>query len=356
MTGPGRVYTGDCLVPGVFLVFWRGGDNNSMTKYIIRRILNLIPILLGVSLVVFLIVHLAPGDPITIMLGEQATPEEIARLQRVYGFDQPLHIQYFRWLGNALRGDLGRSIRQWQPVTHLIFQRLGATFELALMAIFIAILIAIPLGILAAVKQSSWVDFTSMVGSLIGISMPSFWLGLMLLTYIALHVPFFPVFGRDASFVAGLIQLFTRGSGTELYQAIRFLALPAMSLGTAVAALLTRLTRSSMLEVLGQDYIRTARAKGLNERLVLFRHALKNAMLPVVTVLGLQLGVLLGGAVVTETVFAWPGVGRLIVNSISQRDFPIIQAGTLMLAVIFSLVNLIVDISYSYLNPRIRYD
>lgn len=327
-----------------------------MYKYIIRRILNLIPIFFGVSLIVFLIVHLAPGDPVTIMLGEEATEESIERLKRVYGLDQPLHIQYFRWLGNVLQGDMGRSIRQWRPVTELIFERLGATFELAFMSIFIAVMIAIPLGILSAVRQGSWVDFSSLLASLIGISMPNFWLGLMLLTYLGLRFDFFPLFGRDISLMQGLIEFFSRGSLSSIIHALRYLLLPAVALGTASAALITRLTRSSMLEVLRQDYIRTARAKGLNERVIIFRHALKNALLPVITVLGLQIGFLLGGAVVTETVFAWPGIGRLIVNSITQRDFPIIQAGTLFLAVLFSVVNLLVDISYGYLNPKIRYD
>lgn len=327
-----------------------------MYLFVVRRILNLIPILLGVSLLVFLMVHLAPGDPITIMLGEDATEEAVERLTRVYGLDQPFHMQYLRWLGNVLRGDLGRSIRQWRPVSELIFDRLGATFELAFMSIFIAVLLAIPLGIVSAVKQGSWVDFTSLIASLIGISMPNFWLGLMLLTYVALHIDFFPLFGRDISLLQGFTNSLSTASLMPLIDSIRFLLLPSIALGTASSALLTRLTRSSMLEVLRQDYIRTARAKGLNEKVVIFRHALKNALLPVITILGLQVGFLLGGAVVTETVFAWPGIGRLIVNSITQRDFPIIQAGTLMLAIIFALVNLLVDMSYGFLNPKIRYD
>ncbi len=327
-----------------------------MSKYIIRRLLNLILILLGVSIIVFMLVYLAPGDPIRIMLGEDASPAEVERLREVYGLDRPVHIQYGMWLGNVLRGDLGTSIRQGRPVTTLILNRLGATFELGFASLIIAVLISIPLGVLAALKHSSWLDFTTMVVALIGISMPGFWLALMLLTHVALHVDFFPLFGRGASFAGGFSQLLNEGSFTEFYDAFRYVLLPAFSLGTASAALLTRLTRSSMLDVLRLDYIRTARSKGLGERVVVFKHALRNALLPVVTVLGLQLGVMLGGAVITETVFAWPGIGRLIVNSISQRDFPIIQAGTLMLATGFTVINLLVDLSYAWLNPRIRYD
>ncbi len=327
-----------------------------MSKYIIRRLLNLIPVLIGVSLIVFMMVHISPGDPVRVMLGEDASPEEVERLREVYGLDQPLHIQYGRWAGNVLQGDFGTSIRRGRPVSELITGRLGATMELALVSLIFATLIAIPLGIVAAIKQNSWIDFFSMVVALLGVSMPPFWIGLMLLIYIALHVGFFPIFGRGASMIEAFQYLFSEGSFAMFYESIRYLILPAISLGTAGAAVLTRLTRSSMLDVLGEDYVRTARSKGVKERTVVFKHAFRNALLPVVTIWGLQLGFLLGGAVITETVFAWPGVGRLIVDAINQRDFPIVQAGTLMLAVIFSVVNLLVDLSYAYLDPRIRYD
>ncbi len=327
-----------------------------MSKYIIRRLLNLIPVLIGVSLIVFLMVHISPGDPVRIMLGEDATPEEVERLREVYGLDQPLHRQYVRWAGNILQGDFGTSIRRGRPVAGLILGRLGATMELALISLFLATIISIPLGIIAAIKQNSWVDFLSMVIALLGVSMPPFWIGLMLLIYVALNVGFFPLFGRGASLVGAVQYLFAEGSFAMFYESIRYLILPAISLGTAGAAVLTRLTRSSMLDVLGEDYVRTARSKGVKERMVVFKHAFRNALLPVVTIWGLQLGFLMGGAVITETVFAWPGVGRLIVDAINQRDFPIVQAGTLMLAVVFSVVNLLVDLSYAYLDPRIRYD
>jgi len=327
-----------------------------MSKYIVRRILNLIPVLVGVSLIVFMMVHISPGDPVRIMLGEDASPEEVERLREVYGLDQPLHIQYGRWVGNVVQGDLGTSIRRGRPVTGLILGRLGATMELAVVSLLLATLISIPLGVIAAIKQDSWVDFFSMVLALLGVSMPPFWIGLMLLIYIALHVDFFPLFGRGLAMGEAIQYLFAEGSFAGFYESIRYLILPAISLGTAGAAVLTRLTRSSMLDVLREDYIRTARSKGLRERVVVFKHAFRNALLPVVTIWGLQLGFLMGGAVITETVFAWPGVGRLIVDAINQRDFPIVQAGTLMLAVVFSVVNLLVDLSYAYLDPRIRYD
>ena len=327
-----------------------------MSRYIIRRLIQLIPLLIGISILGFLLVHLSPGDPIRMLLGEDATTEDVARLNAVYGFDQPLHIQYFRWLSNALRGNLGVSIRQGIPVTTLIFERLGATLELAIVSVIIAILLGIPLGIIAAVKRGSIWDYLSMIVALVGVSTPGFWLGLILLSHVALKVDFLPMFGRDGSIFGGLWVLFTQFRIDELLTGLRYVLLPAFSIGTGMMAIITRLTRSSLLEVLGKDYIRTARAKGLSNQIVILKHALRNALLPVITIIGIQFGAMLGGAVVTETVFAWPGVGRLVINAISQRDFPIIQGGVLMMAVIFTLVNLAVDLSYALVNPRIRYD
>lgn len=327
-----------------------------MSRYIIRRFLQLIPLLVGISILVFLLVHLSPGDPVRMLLGEDATDEDVARLNAIYGFDQPLHIQYFRWLSNALRGDLGVSIRQGIPVTTLIFERLGATLELAVVSVIIAVLLGIPLGIIAAVKRGSIWDYLSMVIALVGVSTPGFWLGLILLSHVALKVDWLPMFGRDGSIFKGLWILITQFRADELITGLRYIILPAFSIGTGMMAIITRLTRSSLLEVLGRDYIRTARAKGLSNRIVILKHALRNALLPVITIIGIQFGAMLGGAVVTETVFAWPGVGRLIINAISQRDFPIIQGGVLMMAIIFTLVNLAVDLSYALVNPRIRYD
>lgn len=327
-----------------------------MTKYIVQRILQLIPVLIGISILVFLLVHLSPGDPIRVLLGEEYTQEAYERLMRVYGFDLPLHTQYLRWAGNVLQGDLGISIRQGVPVASLLIERMGATIELALVSVIIAVIIGIPLGVFAAVKRGSLLDNASMVIALLGVSMPGFWLGLVLLSRVNIHVSFLPMFGRGGSILEGFWHLFTRFDPSLLVECFRYIITPAFCIGVALMAILTRLTRSSLLEVLGKDYIRTARAKGLAERVIIFKHGLRNALLPVITIVGIQFGALMGGAVVTETVFAWPGAGRLIVNAISQRDFPIIQGGVLLMALVFTLVNLTVDLSYAFFNPRIRYD
>ncbi len=327
-----------------------------MLQYTLRRLYSLLFILLGVSVVVFAMVHFSPGDPIRIMLGDDADPVEVERLTKLYGFDQPAHVQYVRWLGRAVQGDLGVSLRQRQPVTTLIAEKMGATVELAVASLLLAVLIGVPLGVVSAVRRNSWVDFGSMLVALLGVSAPNFWIGLILLSYVALHVGWIPVFGRaETSFVDALMAL-ARGEGVgPLWDSVRYLMLPAITLGTSILALITRLTRSSMLEVLSKDYVRTAKAKGQTPRLVVYRHALRNALLPVVTIIGVQFGSLLGGAVVVETVFAWPGVGMLIINSIRTRELLVVQGAVLMLAAIFALVNLLVDFSYSFLNPRIRY-
>ena len=326
-----------------------------MLQYVVRRLISLVFILFGVSVLVFLLVHLAPGDPVRIMLGEEATQADIDRLNRIYGFDQPLPVQYLRWIGNALQGDLGLSIRSQLPVSTLIFERMPATIELALWSLVIAIGVGIPLGVLSAVRRNTWIDFGSMFAALIGVAAPNFWVGLILLSQIALHVAWLPIGGRGPSFVDALVALVTRFDGLVLWDHFRYALLPALALGTSIMALVTRLTRSSLLEVLGRDYVRTARAKGLRGLTVVYGHALRNALLPVVTVVGVQFGALLGGSSVIEVVFSWPGVGRLIVNAISQRDFPVVQGSVLMLAVVFAVVNLLVDLSYSLINPRIRY-
>ncbi len=326
-----------------------------MTKYFLYRLLQLIPILISISVLVFLMIHLAPGDPVLLLMGDEGTYEDYRRLQELYGLDLPLYQQYFRWVGNALQGNLGISIRQGAPVSQLIFERLGPTFELAIASVILATILGIPIGVLAAIKRQSFVDFFSMIFALIGVSMPPFWLGLVLLAYVSMNVGFFPMFGREGSIVGGLWIFLTSFNITPLYDGFRYLFLPAASLAIAMMAIITRLTRSSLLEVMGKDYIRTARSKGIGEKVVIFKHGLRNALLPVVTIIGIQFGFLLGGAVITETVFAWPGAGRLVVNAIIQRDFPIIQGGVLMLAIAFTLVNLLVDLSYALLDPRIRY-
>ncbi|NLJ80145.1 MAG: ABC transporter permease [Firmicutes bacterium] len=327
-----------------------------MLQYIIRRFVQMIPLLIGISILVFLLVHLSPGDPIRMLLGEEATDEDVARLKAAYGLDLPLPQQYLRWAGLAIRGDLGKSIRQGIPVVTLIIERLGATLELAFMSVFVAVLFGIPIGIFAATRRGTIWDYLSMIVALVGVSMPGFWLGLMLLSYVALRIDFLPMFGREGSVIGGLWTLITQFRADELISGLRYVLLPSFAIGTSMMAIITRLTRSSLLEVLNKDYIRTAQAKGLSGRRVVVKHALRNALMPVITIVGIQFGAMLGGAVVTETVFAWPGVGRLVVNAISQRDFPIIQGGVLMMAIIFTLANLAVDISYALVNPRIRYD
>jgi ABC-type dipeptide/oligopeptide/nickel transport system permease component len=324
-------------------------------QYIVRRLLSLVVILLGVSVLVFMLVHLAPGDPVRIMLGEEATFADVERLNRVYGFDQPLPVQYWRWLRSAIQGDLGMSIRQQLPVATIIWERMPATIELSLWSMVISIGIGVPLGVLSAVRRNTWIDFGSMFAALVGVAAPNFWVGLILLSQIALHVAWLPIGGRGPAFGDAMWALVTRFDGAVMWDHLRYVILPALALGVSLMAVITRLTRSSLLEVLGKDYVRTARAKGLRGLKVVYGHALKNAMLPVVTVVGVQFGALLGGAIVIEVVFSWPGVGRLIVNAISQRDFPVVQGSVLMLAIVFAVVNLLVDLSYGLINPRVRY-
>jgi peptide/nickel transport system permease protein len=304
-----------------------------MWRYVVRRVLLVIPVMLGVSLIVFVLMHFTPGDPALLMLGERATEEQLQLLRQEMGLLEPLPVQYARFLGAALQGDLGRSYRSGRPVVTEVLSRLPATAELALAAVAIAVLISVPLGVLSAVKQYSLLDNAGMLLALLGASLPSFWLGLMLILLFAVNLGWLPPSGRD-----GLPSL----------------VLPALTLGAGAAALITRMTRSSMLEVINQDYVRTARAKGLPEKTVIYSHALRNALLPVVTVIGLQFGALLGGAVITETVFAWPGAGRLAVEAIRAKDYPVVQGAVLMLALAFAFVNLLVDLIYAFLNPRIR--
>ncbi|MCI2425393.1 ABC transporter permease [Candidatus Acetothermia bacterium] len=305
-----------------------------MHVLIAKRLIYIIPIVLGVTIVVFSILHLTPGCPTTIILGDHATPTAIAELRDRLGLDDPIYIQYFRWLSRIIRGDFGRSIHTRQRVVEMVLQRAPATVELTLTGMIISLLIGIPIGIISATKQYSIIDHSGMVGALFGVSMPVFWQGLMMILIFSFILGWTPISGR----------------GT-----ISHLILPAITLGTSQAALIARLTRSSMLEVIRQDYVRTARAKGLMEKIVIIKHALKNALMPVVTIVALQLPVLFGGAVITETVFAWPGMGRLIVTSIFVRDFPVVQAAVLIIAILVVLCNLLADILYIFLDPRIRY-
>jgi peptide/nickel transport system permease protein len=313
-----------------------------MTTYILKRIVSMVPVLLLVSIVIFSLIHLTPGDPVVTMLGEEATPEARDRLRAQLGLDQPLPVQYATWLVRVFSGDLGRSIRTNQPVAEAIGERLPVTIQLAFLALAIALLIALPAGIIAATRRGSFADIGSTVLCLLGVSMPNFLFAVFLVYVFSLQLRWLPPIGYTSPM-------------TDLVANLKGMIMPAITLGAFAAAATARLTRSTLLEVLGQDYIRTGFAKGLDERAVIRRHAMKNALIPVVTVVGLQLGNLLGSAIVTETIFALPGVGRLVVDSIYQRDFPLVQGVTLYLAMIFLVVNLIVDMVYAYLDPRIRY-
>ena len=312
-----------------------------MVKLLGRRLLATIPLLFLVSLVVFALVHALPGDPAVLFLGEEADPETLARFRVRLGLDRPLVAQYAAWLGRALRGDLGRSLRTNQPVAEAILERLPVTLELLVAALSVSLAIAIPMGIVSAVKRNSGVDLVSTVFALVGFAMPGFWLGIILIYVFALLLRWLPP--------SGWVPL-----PASVPQNLLSLVLPAFTLGTALAALVTRQLRSGMLEVLRQDYVRTAQAKGLSERLVVGKHALKNALISVVTVVGLQLGGLLGNTIITETLFALPGVGRLMIDAIFSRDFFVVQGVILFLAVGYVLSNLLVDVLYSYLDPRIR--
>ena len=314
-----------------------------MTQYFIRRILLIIPLLLAVTLFTFVLIRLAPGDPISAQYGADPENMDAAQLERVreqLGLNDPIHIQYWRFLQNLARGDLGRSISTKRPVGPDIVQRFPATIQLAAASMLVVIIIAIPLGVISAQRRGSWLDNLAMGASLFGVSMPNFWVGIMLILLFALWLDWLPSGGR----------------GDEPVEMLKSLILPAITLGTSMAGLVTRLTRSSMLEVLNQDYIRTATSKGLKQRTVLLRHGLRNALIPVVTMLGVQFASLLSGAVIVETIFSWPGMGRFAVNAIWRRDYPVIMGTVLVFATIFIFVNLVVDFLYVFLDPRIRYD
>lgn len=313
-----------------------------MTKFIVRRLLLAIPTLIGVSFLVFWSIRLVPGDPATAIAGELATPEFVAQVRERMGLDQPVIIQYVTYLGRMLQGDMGRSVRSRLPVTDEIRIRLPRTLMLTLISLAVSSVIGISIGVYSATRPNSWFDGGSMVFALLGVSMPIFWMGLMIMVFFAVLLP------RWLGLSGPVLP--PTGSGTW-----KHLVMPVMALAANSMAIQARMTRACMLEVLRQDYIRTARAKGQRERVVIYSHALRNALLPIVTIIGLQFGTLLGGAVLTETVFAWPGIGRLLVDAIGFRDYPIIQGTVLVIAVGFVLTNLIVDILYAYLDPRIQY-
>lgn len=304
-----------------------------MYKYILKRILLLIPVILGVSFLVFTIMSFTPGDPAQLILGESAPKQAVEQLRLEMGLNDPFIVQYFRFVKNAMVGNFGQSYTTGRAVFGEIFSRFPNTLILAVLGTIIAICIGIPLGILSATRQYTLVDSISMIGALLGVSMPVFWLGLMLILTFAVNLRWLPSGG---------------------FTGFKSLILPSITLGVGSAAIITRMTRSSMLEVIRQDYIRTARAKGVSEKVVISKHALKNALIPVITVAGLQFGGLLGGAVLTESVYSWPGVGRMMVDAIRQKDTPMVLAAVIFLAITFSIVNLVVDILYAYVDPRIK--
>jgi peptide/nickel transport system permease protein len=329
---------------------------------ILERTLAAIPIMLGVAIIVFLFIRLTPGDPVDIMMGQggAVSAGEMEQLRAEFHLDQPLHIQLWLFLKDAVRGDFGYSYKQKLPVTTLLGQRLPATIELAASALLISLMIALPIGIISAARQNSLLDRFSMASAFLGISMPGFWLGIVLILIFAVRLHWLPVQGRIAfdarlTTVTGFFVLdsLLTGNRVALISSLKHLVLPALTLGAPVAAVVARVIRSSMLETLRSDYITLARSKGLSEWSVVFKHALRNALIPTVTVVGLQVGVLLGGNMIVETVFGWPGLGRLVVSAIFDRDFPLVQGSVMIYAFTFVMANLIVDVLYTYLNPKI---
>lgn len=345
----------------------------------IRRVLGLIPVLIGVTLLIFFLTRVIPGDPATAMLGQRAAPNLVQRLRSDLGLDRPLFLnfeaaaesgdirqvfdsQYFSYMSGLLRLDLGRSIYSLIPITESLAHRFPATFELTIMAMLFAIAIGIPAGVFAATRRGTLADTSIMLVALSGVSFPVFWLGIIMIYVFSVTLGWLPPSGRLSNQlsiqpITGMYVLdaLLRGNLPAAWDAFRHLIMPAIALGTIPLAIVVRMTRSAMLDVLGQDYVRTARSKGLDERKVVRKHALRNALLPVITVIGLSFGALLSGAILTETVFSWPGIGRWVYDAISARDYPIIQGGVIFVATVFVLVNLLVDFSYALIDPRIQY-
>jgi len=307
-----------------------------MTTYLLRRLLQVIPITLGILTLVFALVHLIPGDPAVQLAGENASPADVARVRADLGLDKPLLVQYGSFLGRLVRLDLGDSFRSGEPVAKEISARYPATMQLALGGMLVALLTAFPLGIIAALRRDTWVDHVARFFSLIGVSMPNFWLGPLLIIAFAVHLPWFPVSGRDAG--------------------LRSLVLPSLTLGLSLAAILTRMIRISLTDELGQLYLTTAMSKGIGRRTAVMKHALRNALIPVITIVGLQFGSLLTGAIITEQIFSWPGLGRLLLQSIAARDYPQMQGSILVIALTYIAVNLITDLVYAVVDPRIQYE
>jgi peptide/nickel transport system permease protein len=331
-----------------------------MLAYILRRILILIPTLLGVSIIVFLMLRFTPGDPAELLLGERVTEEALYEIREHLGLNEPLYVQYGLFLGRIMKGDLGETIWSRQKVWIEVKERFPATIELSVAALFISCFFGIIFGIISATRQYSIFDYLSMLGALIGVSMPIFWLGLVFMLIFSLHLGWLPLSGRlsvgvDLKVITNfyILDALLTKNWMALKDALWHIIMPAVTLSTIPMAIVARMTRSSMLEVLRQDYIKTAKAKGLSQFIVTFKHALRNALIPVVTTIGLQFGVALGGAILTETIFAWPGVGKWMYDAVMKRDYMVIQGGTLIIAATFVVINLVVDALYAVINPRI---
>ncbi|HTU99931.1 MAG TPA: ABC transporter permease [Luteitalea sp.] len=319
-----------------------------MLRFLVRRLVLVIPVLFGVALLVFALIHLVPGDPAVSMLGEAATPADVAALRARLGLDDPLPTQFAHFVRGAVRGELGQSLRTGRPVTTELGEKLGATALLAVAAMAVALLVALPLGIVAALRVGTWVDHAAMAVSLIGVSMPNFWLGPLLALVFGVQLGWLPISGRGPS----TEMLF--GSVPRVSPA--YLVLPAVTLGLALAAILARMTRASLVEELRELYVRAARARGLSMRRAALAHALRNGLIPIITIVGLQFGAVLTGTIITETIFAWPGLGRLLIQSIQFRDYPMVQGCILLIAVTYVAANLITDLAYGLADPRIRYE
>jgi peptide/nickel transport system permease protein len=332
-----------------------------MLRFVVRRLILLIPILIGLSILVFFWIRALPAGPAQSLLGERATPETVAEIERQYGLDKPLYVQYWRYVKTVAQGDLGTTIRTRRPVTDELRERFPATIELAFAALLFATLLGIPLGFVAAKRYGTWVDHSSLVASLLGISIPIFFLAILLKYIFAVQLGLLPTVGRISVLINldhptnfYTVDALLAGDLAAFWDVIKHLMLPAIALGSIPLAITARITRAAVLDVQNEDYVRTARAKGLPPRVVDERHIFRNAMLPIVTIVGLQTGLLLSGAVLTETVFAFPGMGTWLVEAIRQRDFPVLQGGILFVSFVFVIVNLLVDISYALINPRIR--
>jgi len=334
-----------------------------MLSYIVRRILGTIPVILLISLLVFMLVQAAPGDPADLLLSDEATKEDIDDARKRWGLDQPIHVQYGKFLVAALQGDLGTSFRYTDPVLTMIVDRLPATIELAVVSILIALIIGVPLGVWAGARPNSWIDNVGSFVGFFGISMPNFWFGIMLILIVSGYFNLLPSAGRNTYGVGGppitgffILDNIIHGDWKAVRDGFAYIILPAVALGTNMMGILMRVTRSSVLEVMHEDFVRTARAKGVRDSVVLWRHVVRNALIPIITVVGLELGTLLSGSIIVETVFSWPGSGSLLISAITSRDYPLITGTVLTYTLAFVIINFIIDILYGTIDPRIRFD